>query len=166
MKPNTGVESSVHVWTDARESRVSCSKNSFQSSSCVGSNWVNQTVIVHCDNLGAVSLVNTGYSRVQTIRHRLRSLFFIRARFSTAIHRRGDILVGQQPDWMSPVWTRLFVNSVLQVLPQPQGGTTSQGPDTTCHSAKKLSSNLPSQSQKEAIMAFVAFIGRGFQAVP
>ena len=39
-------------------------------------------------------------------------------------------------------------------------GTTSQGPDTTCHSAKKLSSTLPSQSQKEAVMVFVAFLHR------
>ena len=154
-----------------------------------GSNWTNQTVIVHCDNLGVVSLVNTGYSRIRTIMHLLRSLFFIRARFQLevwathvpgrrnaladaisrnnlylfflqapeAMHCHRDIprdllslLVGQQPDWMSPVWTRLFANSFPQVLPQPQGETTNQGPDVTYHSAKKLSSTLPSLSQKEA----------------
>ena len=50
-----------------------------------GSNWTNQTVIVHCDNLGVVSLVNTGYSRIRTIMHLLRSLFFIRERFQLEV---------------------------------------------------------------------------------
>ena len=42
-----------------------------------GSDWVNQAVSVHFDNLGVVSLVNSGYSRVPQIMHLLRCLFFI-----------------------------------------------------------------------------------------
>lgn len=34
---------------------------------------------VHCDNLGKVALVNSGYSKVPQIMHLLRCLFFIRA---------------------------------------------------------------------------------------
>ena len=57
-----------------------------------GSDWENQTVSVHCDNLGVVSLVNSGYSRVPQIMHLLRCLFFIRAHFHLdvwAIHVPG-----------------------------------------------------------------------------
>ena len=44
-----------------------------------GRDFANSGVIVHCDNLGAVSLVNSGYSRVSHIMQLLRCLFFIRA---------------------------------------------------------------------------------------
>ena len=57
-----------------------------------GRDWENQAVSVHCDNLGVVSLVNSGYSRVPQIMHLLRCLFFIRARFHLdvwAIHVPG-----------------------------------------------------------------------------
>ena len=49
-------------------------------------------VIVHCDNLGAVELVNSGYSKVAQIMHLLRCLFFIRAQFQIevwAVHVPG-----------------------------------------------------------------------------
>lgn len=35
-----------------------------------------QRVTVHCDNMGAVALVNSGYSRVPKIMHLLQCLFF------------------------------------------------------------------------------------------
>ena len=115
-----------------------------------GEGWKNRAVTVHCDNLGVVALVNSGYSRVPQIMHLLRCLFFIRARFHLdvwAVHVPGvqntladaisrnnihlflsqmtgaagrrksippdllSLLVGQQPDWTSPAWTRLFANS-------------------------------------------------------
>ena len=40
--------------------------------------------VVHCDNMGAVAVVNSGYSRVPAVMHLLhvRCLFFIRARFN------------------------------------------------------------------------------------
>ena len=50
-----------------------------------GSEWKNRTVAVHCDNLGVVALVNSGYSRVPGIMHILRCLFFIRARFQLEV---------------------------------------------------------------------------------
>ena len=44
-----------------------------------GKNWAGQVVKVHCDNSGAVSVVNSGYSRVPQMMHLLRCLFFIQA---------------------------------------------------------------------------------------
>ena len=49
-------------------------------------------VVVHCDNLGAVGVVNSGYSRVPQIMQLLRCLFFIRAHFQIdlwAVHVPG-----------------------------------------------------------------------------
>ena len=57
-----------------------------------GSNWAGSSVTVHCDNTGAVEMVNSGYSRVPQIMHLLRCLFFIRARHQVdlrAVHVRG-----------------------------------------------------------------------------
>lgn len=49
-------------------------------------------VVVHCDNLGTVAVVNSGYSRVPQIMQLLRCLFFIRAHFQMdlwAVHIPG-----------------------------------------------------------------------------
>ena len=46
-----------------------------------GNRWWNNRVTVHCDNLGVVALLSSGYSRVPPIMHMVRSLFFIRAHF-------------------------------------------------------------------------------------
>lgn len=57
-----------------------------------GKEWVGRTVTVHCDNLGVVALVNSGYSRIPQLMHLLRCLFFIRARFQLdvwAVHVPG-----------------------------------------------------------------------------
>ena len=57
-----------------------------------GADWQNTTVTVHCDNIGTVAIVNSGYSRVPEIMHLLRCLFFIRARFHItlwAVHVPG-----------------------------------------------------------------------------
>ena len=51
-----------------------------------------QTITVHCDNMGAVALVKSGYSRVPQIMHLLRCLFFFKAcyQFSVqAVHVEG-----------------------------------------------------------------------------
>ena len=51
-----------------------------------------QRVTVHCDNAGAVAVVNSGYSRVHGITHLLRCLFFIRAHYEflvQAVHVEG-----------------------------------------------------------------------------
>ena len=47
--------------------------------------WRDSSVLVYCDNQGAVSVVNSGYSRVPRIMHLLRCLFFIRARFNVEL---------------------------------------------------------------------------------
>ena len=48
--------------------------------------WRKARITVHCDNLGVVALVNSGYSRVPQIMHILRCLFFIRAHFQFSLH--------------------------------------------------------------------------------
>ena len=54
---------------------------------CVGwgSRWVGQVVRVNCDNTGAVSVVNSGYSVAPQIMHLLRCLLFIRAHFQLEV---------------------------------------------------------------------------------
>jgi hypothetical protein len=77
----------------------------------VGPSWGKTNVTVHCDNMGVVALVNSGYSRVPQIMHLLQCLFFIRAhcQFSTyAVHVPGvadatsrdniSVLYSQFPD--------------------------------------------------------------------
>lgn len=57
-----------------------------------GVRWKGSAVTVHCDNLGVVQLVNSGYSRVPQIMHLLRCLFFTRAYFELelwAVHIPG-----------------------------------------------------------------------------
>ena len=51
-----------------------------------GPGWRKARITVHCDNLGVVALVNSGYSRVPQIMHILRCLFFIRAHFQFSLH--------------------------------------------------------------------------------
>ena len=50
-----------------------------------GADWQNASVTVHCDNLGTVAIVNSGYSRVPEIMHLVRCLFFIRAHFHISL---------------------------------------------------------------------------------
>lgn len=42
-----------------------------------GRQWEGQEVIVHCDNTGAVAVLNSGYSCVAPIKHLLWCLVFI-----------------------------------------------------------------------------------------
>ena len=50
-----------------------------------GRYWAGRAVRFHCDNTGAVAVVNSGYSRIPEIMHLLRCLFFIRARFQVEV---------------------------------------------------------------------------------
>lgn len=57
-----------------------------------GPEFANSSVVVHCDNMGAVAVVNSGYSKVPSMMHLLRCLFFIRAHFQIelwAVHVPG-----------------------------------------------------------------------------
>ena len=58
-----------------------------------GPSWRGSAVTFHCDNMGAVAVINSGYSRVPQIMHLLRCLFFVRAFFQVsvwAIHVPGQ----------------------------------------------------------------------------
>ena len=52
--------------------------------------WQNASVVVQCDNQGAitaaVTVVNSGYSKVQPIMHLLCCLFFIRSCYNISLH--------------------------------------------------------------------------------
>ena len=59
-----------------------------------GSRWRHQSVLVLCDNAGAVACINSGYSREPHLIHMLRCLFFIRAAFGIslwAVHIPGKL---------------------------------------------------------------------------
>ena len=60
----------------------------------MGPEYRNSVVMFQCDNKGAVSVVNSGYSRVQGILHLLRCLFFIRAYYG--IHIRAVHIPGSK----------------------------------------------------------------------
>ena len=51
-----------------------------------GPAWYGQRVVVNCDNTGAVAVTNSGYSKIPSIMHLLRCLFFIRAQFQFSLH--------------------------------------------------------------------------------
>lgn len=57
-----------------------------------GPEWRGSSVTMHCDNMGAVAAVNSGYSKVPQIMHLLWWLFFIWAFFGLsvwAVHELG-----------------------------------------------------------------------------
>ena len=57
-----------------------------------GRRWEELNVIIHCDNMGTVAVVNSGYSKAAPVMHLLRRLFFARAHFQftlQAVHTPG-----------------------------------------------------------------------------
>ena len=66
-----------------------------------GPRWQGSLVVVHCDNMGAVSVVNTGYSKVPQIMHLLRCLFFICAFFYLSV--REVHVPGAQNGWADAI---------------------------------------------------------------
>ena len=57
-----------------------------------GRHWIGGVLTSHCDNTAAMSVINSGYSRVSNIILLLRCLFFIRAHFQLeawAVHTPG-----------------------------------------------------------------------------
>ena len=59
--------------------------------------WQGLSVMVHCDNMGTVAVVNSGYSREQPIMHLLRCLFFIRATYQFSLY--ATHISGDQNSW-------------------------------------------------------------------
>ena len=64
---------------------------------CGDPSWWGSLVVVHSDNLGAVAVVNLGYSKVLKDMHSLRRLFFIRAHFNFSV--RAVHVSGTQNCW-------------------------------------------------------------------
>ena len=65
-----------------------------------GRHWEESNVIIHCDNMGTVAVVNSDYSKAAPMMHLLRCLFFARARFQftlQAVHtvHRGSRTLGK-----------------------------------------------------------------------
>ena len=57
-----------------------------------GPQWWESSALVHCNNEGAITVINSGYSKVEKMMHLLHCLFFIWAKFSIevkAIHVPG-----------------------------------------------------------------------------
>ena len=101
-----------------------------------GQDFTNSCVVVHCDNQGAVALVNSGYSRVSQIMQLLRCLFFISAYYQIDLwdvhvpgventladaisHNNQSLLYFQVPGTLgqqspiSPVLVELLTNQFL-----------------------------------------------------
>ena len=59
--------------------------------------WQGLSVMIHCDNMGIVAVVNSGYRREQPIMHLLRCLFFIRATYQFSLY--ATHISGDQNSW-------------------------------------------------------------------
>jgi len=82
-----------------------------------GKCWEELKVIVHCDNMGTVAVVNSGYSKAASVMHLLRCLFFIRACFQftlQAVHTPGV-----QNSWADAV-SRDNISLFLSQVPNPK----------------------------------------------
>ena len=114
-------------WFDTNEIRLEQDSITFKellpivlASALWGRSWKNQSVVVQCDNQGAVAGVNSGYSKVVRIMHLLRCLFFIRARFQfslEAVYLPGE--ANQLADGISRDRLSFLFSQVSQVSRQP-----------------------------------------------
>ena len=94
-----------------------------------GPQWRRSVVTAHCDNEGAVAVVNSGYSRVPRIMHLLRCLFFIRAYFEmsvVAVH-----VPGVQNSWADDI-SRDNIEHFLSQVPGASRGQC-KVPDQLVH---------------------------------
>ena len=90
-----------------------------------GRAWCGWMVAVHCDNTTAVTVVNSGYSRMPRIMHLLRCLFFIRAHYQFTL--QAQHIEGANNTWAdaisrdNPVFMQSQVfRSTYQRTPLPQ----------------------------------------------
>ena len=67
----------------------------------LGGSWRGAVITVHCDNTGAVVVVNTGYSQTPQIMHLLRCLFFIMAYFDISLS--AEHIPGKQNLWADAI---------------------------------------------------------------
>ena len=70
-------------------------------------------MVVHSDNLGAVAVVNSGYSKVPKVMHLLRCLFFIRTHFNISV--RAVYVPGGQNGWADAISHNQLSDFVAQV---------------------------------------------------
>ena len=80
------------------------------------------SVIAHCDNLGAVAVVNSGYSKVDPIMHLLRCLLFVRANFQI------DLWVVHVPGKENRVADAIFRDNLLFLYSQVPGSQGRRSP--------------------------------------
>ena len=86
-----------------------------------GPEWKNSVVVFQCDNEGAVSAINSGYSRVQGILHLLRCLFFIRAHYG--IHIRAVHIPGNK-NVLADAISRDNLSLLFSQVPEAASGHT------------------------------------------
>ena len=84
-----------------------------------GQAWQGSSVVIHCDNMGTVAVVNSGYSKVPQVMHLLRCLFFIRAHFSLSV--RAVHVPGVENGWADVISRNLLSDFFAQV-PGARGG--------------------------------------------
>ena len=85
-----------------------------------GPAWATKSVTVHCDNEGAVAVVNSGYSRIPPIMHMLRCLFFIRAYYQITL--RAVHVPGRENDLADAI-SRNNLSVLFSQVPQAINGT-------------------------------------------
>ena len=104
-----------------------------------GPAWATKSVTVHCDNEGAVAVVNSGYSRIPPIMHMLRCLFFIRAYHQItlrAVHvpgRENDLADAISRNNLSVLFTQVprAINGTVIVPPTLLSVVLEHQPDWT-----------------------------------
>ena len=78
-----------------------------------GPQWQGSSMVIHCDNMGAVAVVNTGSGKVPQIMHLLRCLFFIRAHFTLSV--RAVHVPGVENGWADAISRNMLSNFFSQV---------------------------------------------------
>ena len=73
---------------------------------------------VHCNNMGAVAVVNSGYSHVPRIMHLMRCLFFIRTHFEITLW------VVHIPGKLNALADAISRNNLLYLFSQVQGAAS------------------------------------------
>ena len=81
-----------------------------------GWQWYQKTVLVHCDNEAAVTVLNSGYSRDPHIMHLLRRLFFIKAHFQ--INLRATHIPGAENIQADAISRDLIVALFFSQVPE------------------------------------------------
>ena len=117
-----------------------------------GPQWRGSSVVINCDNMGAVAVINTGSTKVPHIMYLLRCLFFIRARFTLSV--RAVHVLGVENSWVDAISHSMLSDFLSQVpgaisrhQPMPPsllGLLVGQLPDWTSTAWTQLFKRFPS----------------------